>query len=82
MNFFSKETQPHRLIIEKELQVTRKVKRGAGRRELLQTNICTLLLKKSPDPVCNTEKHTQHSVIIYRKKNPSKKHVYIYVEVN
>ena len=33
------------------------------------------------DPLCNTRKHTEHSVITYMEKNPQK-HVYMYVEMN
>ena len=78
MNFFPKETLPHRLIIEKELPVTWKGKCGAGRNELLQINIGTLLLKKShQDPMCNTRKHTQHSVKSIGKRTPPKTCVHL-----
>ena len=34
------------------------------------------------DPLCNTRSLTPHYVITYMEKEPPRKHVYIYAEVN
>ena len=48
MNFFTKEKQPHRLMVpKKKLIVPKEEKMRAGRNELVQINIHTLLFIKS-----------------------------------
>ena len=48
MNFFTKEKQPHRLMVpKKKLIVPKEEKMRAGRNELVQINIHTLALYKN-----------------------------------
>ena len=65
----------------KKLPVTEIERSGAGRNELLQTNIRTILFIKSVTRThCVTRKLTSCSVLTYKEKKPIN-HIYICVDV-
>ena len=71
MNFFTKEKQPHRLMVpKKKLIVPKEEKMRAGRNELVQINIHTPAPYKiiHKDPLHSTSNRLQHSIITYMGK--------------
>ena len=81
MSFFQKETQPHRL--RKGTSGCQESKMSGREKWAASAHMHTIVYKIShQDPLCNTRKHTEHSVITYMEKEPPPKHLYVYVEMN
>ena len=81
MSFFQKETQPHRL--RKGTSGCQESKMWGREKWAASAHMHTIVYKIShQDPLCNTRKHTERSVITYMEKEPPPKHVYVSVEMN
>lgn len=74
MNFFTKEKNILRENYKRNLWLLKEERCGARRNELVQTNICTLVLRKIShrNPLYSTRNLTQHSIANYLEKEMRK----------